>query len=852
MARGSQATRPARPRGRHAPGEAATPAAARSRSDCARARRRGTSSRIRTCRRRCCSACSCSCTCGRRWSAASCCRRSRSCTASTPWTPFVPDDVGELPQPAADGRAHGRLPVALPDPRRCSTKGRSRRGTRTSSAASRSSSNPQTGLFSLFSLPLWILPLNYGIGVGAALKLWAAGFGSYLLVRELRLGFLPALLAGVCFSFSAINIVWLTHETLPAVAALLPWMLWLVERIYERRPARARCSGWRSRPRSALGGGHPGMQVHLLAAAGAVRAAAGGVPAARTPRRASGCARSALAVGGLALGVAADGRHAAARGAVEPRHGRHGRAQPRRSGTLPGTQMPLTTIRTVAVPGLVGAAERLEAAARRPARAGPSCRQLQRAHVLRGRGRAAARARSASPRAGAGGARRRSSCSAVLGLAIPLHAAGPLPARRRTCRCSTRCRTSGCTSCGRWRWRCWRRSGCRRCSTRPAGDRRRLARGVGALVLGVVALLARARPATGASATRVTHFVTGTDFQRDRGRGAHERRLVPAVRASACGARCWRRGAGRSARSRSPRASCCWRRSTCCTSRIGYQPMAPASKAIPPRTTAIALLQRHRDEGRIVGLGKRAPQRLVARRTGCDDVRGYDPPQPSTRYLRPVAEAEPEQLDWVSVPDRRAHAGGAAGGERARGALRGRRPGLAARRREGGEAGGGSLHGLRVAYDGIDARVFSNARAAPRAIVAPRVRVVAGEDRGAGGAGRRRASTRAARPSWSGVPRERMRWARWRSAAAGATSSRARVGDRRVQRLRRRFTPSLTRPGPGGAERQPGARLERAGRRPRRRAGARERRDARRGRAAPARTRWSGATACPGCGRGAL
>ena len=62
--------------------------------------------------------------------------------------------------------------------------------------------NPADGLLSPFSLPLWILPLNYGIGVGAALKLWAAGFGTYLLVRELRLGFLPGLLAGVGFAFS--------------------------------------------------------------------------------------------------------------------------------------------------------------------------------------------------------------------------------------------------------------------------------------------------------------------------------------------------------------------------------------------------------------------------------------------------------------------------------------------------------------------------------------------------------------------------------------------------------------------------------------------------------------------------
>src|SRR5438309_4321453 len=60
--------------------------------------------------------------------------------------------------------------------------------------------NPQNGLFSLFNVPLWILPLTYGLGVAAALKLLAGGFGAYLLARRLRLGFLPGLLAGVAFA----------------------------------------------------------------------------------------------------------------------------------------------------------------------------------------------------------------------------------------------------------------------------------------------------------------------------------------------------------------------------------------------------------------------------------------------------------------------------------------------------------------------------------------------------------------------------------------------------------------------------------------------------------------------------
>ena len=91
--------------------------------------------------------------------------------------------------------------------------------------------NPQAGLFSPFSLPLWVLPFTYAFGVVAALKLWAAAFGTYLLARELRLGFLAGLLAGIAFGFCSMDVVWLMPEAVPAVVVMLPWMLWLVERL---------------------------------------------------------------------------------------------------------------------------------------------------------------------------------------------------------------------------------------------------------------------------------------------------------------------------------------------------------------------------------------------------------------------------------------------------------------------------------------------------------------------------------------------------------------------------------------------------------------------------------------------
>ncbi len=97
--------------------------------------------------------------------------------------------------------------------------------------------NAQTGIFSPFNVPLWILPLNYGIALSSWLKLWLGGVGAYFFARELRLGFWPGVLAGISFMLCAFNVVWLTFETLPAAAAMIPWALLLGERVIVRRRA---------------------------------------------------------------------------------------------------------------------------------------------------------------------------------------------------------------------------------------------------------------------------------------------------------------------------------------------------------------------------------------------------------------------------------------------------------------------------------------------------------------------------------------------------------------------------------------------------------------------------------------
>jgi hypothetical protein len=90
--------------------------------------------------------------------------------------------------------------------------------------------NPQTGILSPFNIPLWILPLNYGIAVSSWVKLCMGGVGAYLLARELKLSFWPGMLAGISFMLCAFNVVWITYETLPGAVAMMPWLFLLGER----------------------------------------------------------------------------------------------------------------------------------------------------------------------------------------------------------------------------------------------------------------------------------------------------------------------------------------------------------------------------------------------------------------------------------------------------------------------------------------------------------------------------------------------------------------------------------------------------------------------------------------------
>jgi hypothetical protein len=206
--------------------------------------------------------------------------------------------------------------------------------------------NDEVAWLSPFSLPLWILPLNYGFGVAAALKLWVAGFGTYLLARELRLGFWPGVLAGISFMLCGFNVIRLTYGVFIGVAALLPWAIWLIERIVRRGGAAAGL-GLAGVVATLLAGGHPGTQLHVVAAAvlyGLMRTGLSTDVATRERLR-----RLALIGGGLVVGalLAAVVLLPVERAAI----GTAGAAARSNGGVgLPGAAMPPGILRTALFP----------------------------------------------------------------------------------------------------------------------------------------------------------------------------------------------------------------------------------------------------------------------------------------------------------------------------------------------------------------------------------------------------------------------------------------------------------------------------------------------------------------------
>ncbi|HEX7290173.1 MAG TPA: hypothetical protein VF250_03510 [Conexibacter sp.] len=569
--------------------------------------------------------------------------------------------------------------------------------------------NPQTGLFSPLSLPLWTLPFEWAFGLVAALKLWVAGLGTFLLVRELRLAFLPGLLAAVAFAFCSMNVMWLMPEAVPAVVVWLPWLIWLVERLLAGRGGTGTAVALACVTAAALGGGHPGSQVHVLLAAGGYALLRAGLDRERAPpERLRG---AALALGALVAGIALVGAmlipellssHATI-GTLARRGG---------ASTLPGHEhMPFGAIRTPLFPDWWGRPSAFETDSsplhawnvnyeERTFYAGVVALLLACAGLTN---RASLRRQAPFLVLGA------------LGLAMALHAPGlwwlasHLPALELV-------ENQRLHFVFELAVAVLAAFGLQAVLERPGERRRQLAVVLGALAVGLGAAVTSG--ASAADAGRVAeHFLTGRDFART---GVVELTAVAWFLLLALAL-----GLALLALRRWPA-----RRSWIAAALVlvaafdmlhfahGYNPMGPPERVTPPRTPALAYLQRHRAEGRVAAV-EIALLPDAAMRYGLADVRGYDPPYPTRRFYALWQLAEPDQEPWrpMTITTLTPAAVQVTGALGTRFVLAGPGVGIA------GDADP-AVRALRRVYAGPDATVFRNPHAAPRAFVPAEVQVV--------------------------------------------------------------------------------------------------------------------------------
>ena len=124
--------------------------------------------------------------------------------------------------------------------------------------------NAQSAVLSPFSVPAYVLPFWWSLGVIAVLKVFVAAFGTYLLARALGMRFGGALMAGIVYAFSLYFIVWIAWPQ-TNVWALLPWLFLLADRAL-RAPTVLSGAGLAVVVALQFLGGHPESNFHLLVA----------------------------------------------------------------------------------------------------------------------------------------------------------------------------------------------------------------------------------------------------------------------------------------------------------------------------------------------------------------------------------------------------------------------------------------------------------------------------------------------------------------------------------------------------------------------------------------------------------
>jgi Bacterial membrane protein YfhO len=122
--------------------------------------------------------------------------------------------------------------------------------------------NMQSGVFSPFNVPAYVLPFWRSLAVIAALKLFVAALGGFALGRWLRMRFGGAFLSGLVFAFGTFFVLLLGWPQ-TSIWPVLPWLLLLADMV-ARRPALLPAAGVAALTSLTYFGGHPETTFHVM------------------------------------------------------------------------------------------------------------------------------------------------------------------------------------------------------------------------------------------------------------------------------------------------------------------------------------------------------------------------------------------------------------------------------------------------------------------------------------------------------------------------------------------------------------------------------------------------------------
>jgi hypothetical protein len=124
--------------------------------------------------------------------------------------------------------------------------------------------DPQGAVFSLFSVPTYVLPFWDSLAFVAALKVFVAALGAFLLARAVGMRYAGSVTTGLVFGFSLWSVTWVSW-TLGSVWVLLPWLC-LTAELCVRRPGLLPFAGLGAATGVQWLGGHPASSLQILLA----------------------------------------------------------------------------------------------------------------------------------------------------------------------------------------------------------------------------------------------------------------------------------------------------------------------------------------------------------------------------------------------------------------------------------------------------------------------------------------------------------------------------------------------------------------------------------------------------------